>query len=208
MRAAVVEAAAKGEHVGDVGCRDEALARDLLEALRPQLDAIQDGRGQPRDRHRFVERPRHRPVQEVEVIGARRAGVQRRDRRGQVAGGLTGLRTDHGEGVRVLLLRHQRTRAAVSIGELHQPELLTRVDLEVLADLALMRGRDRERREQLDVDIGLTRRILGVLDHAVAAKQVGEERSVERPARAGAATGPGDAFPEGRVRCPRAIGVS
>ena len=31
-----------------------------------------------------------------------------------------------------------------------------------------------------------------MLDHAVAAKQVGEERSVERPARAGAATGAGD----------------
>ena len=34
------------------------------------------------------------------------------------AGGLTGLRTDRGEGVRVLLLRHERARAAVRVGEL------------------------------------------------------------------------------------------
>ena len=78
------------------------------------------------------------------MIRTSRPGVQRRERRGQVAGSLARLRTDRGERVRVLLLRHERARAAVGVGELDEPELLARVDLEVLGELALMRGRDRD----------------------------------------------------------------
>ena len=207
MRAAVVEAALEREDIGDVGRRDEALPRDLLEARRPQLDPVQHGGREPRDRDRLVERPRNRAVQKVEVIRTSGAGVQGRECSCQVAGSLAGLGSDRGEGVRVLLLRHQRARPAVRIAELDEPELLARVDLEVLAELALVRGRDREGREQLDVDVGLPRRVLRMLDDPVAAEQLGEPRSVERPARACAATGAGDARPERRVRRAHAIGV-
>ena len=93
------------------------------------------------------------------------------ERCGQVSRGLARLGADRGEGVRVLLLRHQRARAAVRIGELDEPELLTGVDLEVLADLALVRRRDRERREELDIDIRLPGRILRMLDQPLAAKE-------------------------------------
>ena len=72
------------------------------------------------------------------MIRAGRPRVENRKCGSQVAGSLARLCADRSKGVRVLLLRHEGTRAAVSIGELHQPELLTRVDLEVLADLALM----------------------------------------------------------------------
>jgi hypothetical protein len=58
----------------------------------------------------------------------------------------------------------------VRIAQLHEPELLARVDLEVLAELTLVRGRDRERREELDVDIRLPGRVLGVFDDPVAAE--------------------------------------
>ena len=164
VRAAVVEPGVQGEDVGDVGGGDEALARDLLEALGVQLEPVEHRRGQPRDRDGLVERARHGAVQQVEVVGARRARVQRDERGGDVAGGLPGLRADRGERVRVLLLRHQRARAAVRVGELDEPELLARVDLEVLAELALVGRGDRERREQLDVDVGLPGGVLRVLD--------------------------------------------
>ena len=200
VRAAVVEAALEREDVGDVGRGDEALARDLLEARRPQLDPVQHGRRQPRDRDRLVERPRDRAVQEVEVVGASRAGVQRRERGSQVAGSLAGLRADRGERVRVLLLRHQRARAAVRVGELDEPELLARVDLEVLAELALVRGRDRERREQLDVDVRLPGRVLRVLDQrrrSRAARRAASRSSAQRePALPPA---PATLAPSGRV---------
>ena len=115
------------------------------------------------------------------MIRAGRPGVEDGECRGQVARSLARLRADRREGVRVLLLRHESARAAVRIGELHEPELLARVDLEVLADLALMRGSDRERREQLDVDVGLPRRILGVLDQPVAAEQARRARCGRAP---------------------------
>jgi hypothetical protein len=98
-----------------------------------------------------------------------------------VARGLPRLGADRGERVRILLLRHERARAAVRVGELDEPELLARVDLEVLAELALVSRGDREGREKLDVDIGLPRGILRVLDDAIAAEQLGEPRTVERP---------------------------
>ena len=142
------------------------------------------------------------------MIGACRAGVQRRDRRGQITGRLAGLRTDRGESVRVLLLGHERARAAVRVGELDQPELLAGVDLEVLGELALMGGRYRERREQLDVHVGLPGGVLRMLDQPVAAEQLGKTGPVERPTRAGTATGTGDAHPQHGVRPPRAVGVA
>ena len=174
----------------------------------PQLDAVQHGRRQPRDRDRLVERSRDGAVQQVEVIGARRAGVQSGERARDVAGGLAGLRADRGERVGVLLLRHQRARAAVRVGELDEAELLAGVDLEVLAELALVRRGDREGREELEVHVGLPRRVLGVLDDLVAAEQLGESGAIERPARACASAGAGDARPEGGVRRARPVGVA
>ena len=56
VRTAVVDVSGQREDVGDVGGGDEALACDLSEALRPKLDAVQHGRGQPGDRDRLVER--------------------------------------------------------------------------------------------------------------------------------------------------------
>jgi hypothetical protein len=64
----------------------------------------------------------------------------------------------------------------VRVGELDEAELLARVDLEVLAELALVRRGDRERREELDVDVGLPGGVLRVLDEAVAAEELGEAR--------------------------------
>ena len=61
-----------------------------------------------------------------------------------VARGLSGLGADRGQRVGVLLLRHQRARAAVRVGELDQAELLARVDLEVLRRAA--RGASRRSR--------------------------------------------------------------
>ena len=89
VRTAVVDVSGQREDVGDVGGGDEALACDLGEALRPQLDAVQHGRSQPGDRNRLVERSRDGAVEQVEVIGARRAGVQSGERARDVAGGLT-----------------------------------------------------------------------------------------------------------------------
>ena len=111
----------------------------------------------------LLERARHEPVEQVEVIGARGAGVQGGQRGRHVARRLAGLRADDGQCVGVLLLRHERAGAAVPVGELDQPELLAGVDLEVLPHLAEMRGRDRHRREQLDVDVGLPGGVLGVV---------------------------------------------
>ena len=87
VRAAVVELAREREDVGDVGRGDEALARDLREALGPELDPLEHGRGQPCDRDGLVERARHGAVEQVEVVGSRRARVQRgeRARRGRPA---------------------------------------------------------------------------------------------------------------------------
>ena len=123
------------------------------------------------------------------------------ERGGKVAGGLAGLRADRRERVRVLLLRHQRAGAAVGVGELDEAELLARVDLEVLAELALVRRRDRERREQLDVDVGLPGGVLRVLDQrrrSPGARRAGPRSSAQRePALPPA---PGDARAEGGVR--------
>ena len=180
-----------------------------VEALGTELDPVQHRRGQPRDRDGLVERARDGAVQEVEVVGACRARVQRRERGGEVARGLAGLRADRGERVRVLLLRHQRARAAVRVGELDEAELLARVDLEVLAELALVGRGDRERREQLEVHVGLPGGVLRVLDERLAAEQLGEPRAVERPARAGAAAGAGDAGAErARASWRGALGVA
>src|SRR4051794_3744668 len=115
----------------------------------------------------------------MKMVRARRAAVQRDDRTGQVACGLPGLRADRGERIRVLLLRHQRARAAVRVRELDQAELLARVDLEVLAELTLVRRGDRERGEQLDIDVRLPGGVLRVLDDAFAAEQLRETRAVE-----------------------------
>ena len=94
------------------------------------------------------------------------------------------------------------------VGELEQAELLARVDLEVLAELALVGRGDGQGRQQLDVDVGLPRGVLGVLDEAVAAEQLGEPYPVERPARAGAPPGPGDALAQGGVVGARPRGVA
>jgi len=96
-----------------------------------------------------------------------------------VARGLPRLGADRGERVRVLLLRHERARAAVRVGELDEPELLARVDLEVLAELALVRRGDREGRKELEVHVGLPRGVLRVLDDSVAAQQLSESRAIE-----------------------------
>ena len=61
---AVVDVSGQREDVGDVGGGDEALARDLSEALRLQLDAVQHGSGQPGDRDRLVERSRNGAVEQ------------------------------------------------------------------------------------------------------------------------------------------------
>ena len=98
-----------------------------------------------------------------------------------VARGLPRLGADRGERVRVLLLRHERARAAVRVGELDEPELLARVDLEVLAELRLVRRGDRERRQQLQVHVRLPGGVLRVLDQRLTAEQLGEPRTVERP---------------------------
>src|SRR5439155_6953707 len=156
--------------------------------------------GRPGDRDRLVERSRDGAVEQVEVIRSRRAGVKSDEGARHVAGGLAGLRANRRERVRILLLWHQRARAAVGVRELDQTELLAGVDLEVLAELALMRRGDRERREELEVDVGLPRGVLGVVDEPVAAQQLGESRAIERPARAGTPAGSGDARPESRVR--------
>src|SRR5207249_7410553 len=121
-------------------------------------------------------------------------------RGGQVADRLAGLRPDGCERVRVLLLRHECAGAAVRVGELDEAELLARVDLEVLAELCLVRRGDRERREQLEVDVGLPGGVLRVLDERLAAQQLSEPVAVERPAGAGAAAGAGDAGAERGVR--------
>ncbi len=95
-----------------------------------------------------------------------------------------------------------------AVGELDQAELVAGVDLEVLRELRQVRGRDRERREQLGVDVPLPGRILRVRDEAVAAEQLGQPRAIERPARAGAAAGAGDAAGELAVGAPQALGVA
>ena len=163
---------------------------------------------EPRDRARLLQRPRHEAVEQVEVVGARRARVRHRQRGRDVARGLARLRADRRQRVRVALLRHQRARARVPVGQLDQPELVARVDLEVLRELREVRGRDRERREQLGVDVPLPGRVLGVRDEALAAEQLGQPRAVERPARAGAAAGAGDAARELAVGAPQALGVA
>src|SRR5207253_10804913 len=137
VRTAVVQVCGQREGVGAVGGGDEAIACDLSEALRPQLDAGQHGRGQPGDRDRLVERSWNGAVEQVEVIRARRPGVQSGERARDVAGGLTRLRAYRRECVGILLLWHERARAAVGVRELDQTELLAGVDLEVLAELAL-----------------------------------------------------------------------
>ena len=208
VRTAVVDVSGQREDVGDVGGGDEALACDLSEALRPQLDAVQHGRGQPGDRDRLVERSWNGAVEQVEVIRARRPGVQSGERARDVAGGLTRLRAYRGERVGILLLRHQRARATVGVRELDQTELLAGVDLEVLAELALVRRGDREGRKELEVHVGLPRGVLGVLDDSVAAEQLGESRAIERPARARTPAGPRDARPESRVRGARPVTVA
>ena len=71
-----------------------------------------------------------------------------------------------------------------------------------------MGRRDRKRREQLDVHVGLPRSVLRMLDQPIAAKQVGKAHPVERPARTGAAAGAGDARPERGVRPARTLGVA
>ena len=127
---------------------------------------------------------------------------------GDVAGRLARLRADRGERVGILLLRHQRARAAVRVRELDQTELLAGVDLEVLRELALVRRGDREGREELEVHVGLPRGVLGVLDDLVAAQQLGESHPIEGPARARTAAGPRNARPESRVRCARPVSVA
>ena len=116
------------------------------------------------------------------MVGSSRAGVQCRERGGEVAGGLAGLGADRRERVRVLLLRHQRARTAVRVGELDEAELLARVDLEVLAELRLVGRGDRECCEEIEVDVGLPGGILCVLDERLAAEKLGEPSAVERPA--------------------------
>ena len=184
------------------------LSRDLSEALRPKLDAVQRRRGQLGDRDRLVERSWNGAVEQVEVIRPRRPGVQSGERARDVAGGLTRLRAYRGERVGILLLRHQRARATVGVRELDQTELLAGVDLEVLAELALVRRGDREGRKELEVHVGLPRGVLGVLDDSVAAQQLGESRAIERPARARTPAGPRDARPESRVRGARPVTVA
>ena len=75
----------------------------------------------------------------------------------------------------IALLRHERARARVPVGQLDQAELAAGVDLEVLRELREVRGRDRERREQLGVDVPLPGRVLGVLHEPVAAEQLGQQ---------------------------------
>ena len=62
--------------------------------------------------------------------------------------------------------------------------------------------------EQLDVDVPLPGRVLGVRDEAVAAEQLGQPRAVERPARAGAAADARDAARELAVGVSQALRVA
>src|SRR6185503_1960120 len=109
---------------------DEALACDLGEPPRLELDAVEHRGRQPGGRYSLVECAWNRAVQQVEVIGARRPRVEGRERARDVPCGLPRLRADRGERVGILLLRHQRARAAVGVGELDEAELLAGVDLE------------------------------------------------------------------------------
>ncbi len=96
----------------------------------------------------------------------------------------------------------------MGVRELDEPKLLAGIDLEVLAELALMRRGDREARKKLHVHVGLPGRVLCVLDDALAAEELGEARAVDRPTRAGAAAGAGDARAEGGVGRAGPLGIA
>ena len=142
------------------------------------------------------------------MIGASRARVRDRQGGADVAGGLTGLGADRREGVRIALLRHQGAGARVAVGQLDQAELVAGVDLEVLCELREVRGRDRERREQLGVDVPLPGGVLRVLHQTLAPEQLRQPGAVERPARARAPADPGDAARELAVGVLQALGVA
>src|SRR5688500_14160305 len=71
-----------------------------------------------------------------------------------------------------------------------------------------MRRGNRERREELEVDIGLPRGVLGMLDEPLAAQQLGDSRAIDRPARPRTSAGTGDARPKSSVRRTRAVTVT
>jgi hypothetical protein len=140
VRTAVVDVSRQHEDVGDVGGGDETLACDLSEALRPQLQSVQHGRGQPADRDRLVERSWNDAVEQVEVIRARRAGVQSGSAPRR-RGGLTRLRAYR-------KARMDSSSAASRARPIRRPRLdqteLLAGDLEVLGELALVRRGDRK----------------------------------------------------------------
>ena len=135
-------------------------------------DAVNRG-----DRDRLVERSWNGAGEQVEVIRARRPGVQSGERARNVAGGLTRLRAYRGERAGFFFCGIS-ARATVGVRELDQTELLAGVDLEVLAELALVRRGDREGRRSSRY-VGLPRGVLGVLDDSVAAQQLGESRAID-----------------------------
>ena len=142
------------------------------------------------------------------MVGPGRAGVEGDEDRRQLARRDPRLGPDDGERVGVALLRHQGARAAVAVGQGHGGELLAGEDLQVLPELRAVRGRGGHRRGQLDVGVGLPHRVLRVRHHARAPQQVGQAGAVERPARAGAAAGPGDAQVQAAVDGAQALGVA
>ena len=82
---AVVEPRLHREHVGDVGRGGEALARGPLPARGRDRHAGHHLGREPRHRDGLVEQPGDAAVEQVEVVRARRAGVQGHQGRRQVA---------------------------------------------------------------------------------------------------------------------------
>ena len=188
---AVVQPGLLRQHVRQVGGGDEPAARGLGRPGGIQREARHDLGHQPGGRHHLLQGPGNHRVEHMEVIGAGRARVQGHQHPGEVTGHRSGGGAHHGEGVRVALLRHQRARAAVAIGQLRDAELAAGQDLQVLRQLRLMRGRGRRRGHQVHIGIPLPHGVLHVRHRAGGAQQVGQARAVQRPARPRAAAGSG-----------------
>ena len=207
--AAVVEAAFEREDVGDVGGGHEALARDLREALGMQLDAIEH-RPRSAARRRRPRRARGARCRSAGGSGrcapipcaARRGRPRRRPPPGRPASARPRARrgSSSAASARSRGCARRRARRARTPGSRRSrgPAPSSLWWVAAIASVG----------EQLDVDVGLPGRVLGVLDEPVAAEQLGQAAAVERPARAGAAAGAGDAQPERAVRGAQALGVA
>jgi hypothetical protein len=82
------------------------------------------------------------------------------------------------------------------------------VDLEVLPQLRLVRRGDRERRQEVEVHVGLPGGVLRMLDERLATEELGEPAAVERPAGARAPARARDARAERGVHVAGAVGVA